>query len=120
MTLSVTPPDDMTVQEALEQAQQAMERAGAELNEGKSASAAGSQREAIEALQRAAKSAEEGVTPTSEEGRRRAQELAETSGSDRLQSEVALLQADLLPHDFLDGSSILDQQPHHVAHFRPG
>lgn len=64
------------VRQALEQAAEAMQRAGGELSEGKTASAAGSQREALSQLSKARSGAEEGVRPRSEEDLARAEELA--------------------------------------------
>ena len=64
------------VREALESAGAAMERAAGELSEQSSASAARSQREAIESLGQAAREASEGVVPQGEAERERAAELA--------------------------------------------
>jgi hypothetical protein len=63
------------VAEALENARQAMERAEAELREGRSATAAGSQREAVQEMRRARQTASEGVTPSSSQDRARQEEL---------------------------------------------
>jgi hypothetical protein len=63
-----------------------MQRAAGELSEGKSASAAGSQREAREALQRAAESARDGVSPKTPEDQARAEELAREQ--ERIRQEI--------------------------------
>ncbi|MEM7308843.1 MAG: hypothetical protein AAF682_19325 [Planctomycetota bacterium] len=73
---SLNPVAEESVRQDLERAAEAMERAAQELSEGKSASAAASQREAREALSRASESAREGVSPDSPEDRQRAEELA--------------------------------------------
>lgn len=64
------------VEEAVERATEAMQRASEELSEGRSASAARSQREAQSALEEAAREAQDGVVPSESEDVERAEELA--------------------------------------------
>ena len=73
---SLSPEARSAAGEALEQAEEAMRQAAEELSEGRSASAASSQREASQALEQAAQQAREGVQPSSAEDRERAEELA--------------------------------------------
>lgn len=83
---SLSPEARETVEEALAEAAEAMERAGRELSEGKSASAAGSQRQAVDALQQAQRASREGVTPSTPEDQARAEELA--AEQERIREEL--------------------------------
>ena len=70
------PESQAEVEEALERAQDAMEKASEQLSEGRTSSSASSQREALQALGEAGQKAEEGVTPQTPEQQQRAEELA--------------------------------------------
>jgi hypothetical protein len=65
------------VEQALQEAGEAMQRAAEQLSQGQRGSAAQAQRQASEALGRAASEAEEGVTPQTPEDQARAAELAQ-------------------------------------------
>jgi hypothetical protein len=83
------PESQAAVETALEQAQQAMERAARDLGSNKSASAADRQREAVSALSEARDAAREGVRPSSPEDRERAEELA--AEQERIREDILRL-----------------------------
>ncbi len=83
---SMSPEAQESVESAIGEAAEAMEQASGELSEGRSASAAGSQRQALDALQRARSEAREGVTPSSPEDQARAEELA--AEQERIREEI--------------------------------
>ena len=74
------------VGEAMERAAEAMQRAAEDLAEGRSASAAQGQREAMQALQEAGRQASQGVTPRTEAQRRQAEQLA--AEQQRIREEI--------------------------------
>ncbi len=74
------------MQSAMKRAQEAMQAAQEQLQEGKSASAAKSQREALSQLDQAQKAAQNGVSPQSAEDRAEAQRLAQEQA--RIEKEI--------------------------------
>jgi hypothetical protein len=83
---SLDPGAESEVEEALDEAQRAMEQSGTELEQGRIASAAGSERRSLEALEKASASTRSGVRPSEGAGEERARELEQEQA--RIQKEI--------------------------------